>query len=80
MWTNNQLGQATNNGGKDLPKTKKNAMKNSDITDPLFREAVEAIDTGDINTLERLLNEHPQLVSQRLDVPKEGYFQHPYLL
>ncbi len=55
-------------------------MKNSDITDPLFREAVEAIDTGDINTLERLLNEHPQLVSQRLDVPKEGYFQHPYLL
>ena len=55
-------------------------MKNSDITDPLFREAVEAIDTDDINTLERLLNEHPQLVSQRLDVPKEGYFQHPYLL
>src|SRR6266496_595532 len=62
---------------KDV-KSKENAMKNSDITDPLFREAVEAIDTGDINTLERLLNEHPQLVSQRLDVPKERYFQHPY--
>jgi peptide-methionine (S)-S-oxide reductase len=55
-------------------------MKNSDITDPLFREAVEAIDSGDINTLKRLLDQHPQLVSQRLDVPKEGYFQHPYLL
>jgi peptide-methionine (S)-S-oxide reductase len=55
-------------------------MKNSDITDPLFREAVEAIDSGDINTLKHLLDQHPQLVSQRLDVPREGYFQHPYLL
>jgi len=55
-------------------------MKNSDITDAVFREAVEAIDTGDINTLKRLLDQHPRLVSQRLDVPKEGYFQYPYLL
>jgi hypothetical protein len=30
-------------------------MKNSDITDYLFREAVEAIDSGNINTLQRLL-------------------------
>ncbi|HEY6977088.1 MAG TPA: ankyrin repeat domain-containing protein [Chitinophagaceae bacterium] len=55
-------------------------MKNSDITHPLFREAVEAIDTGDINTLKRLLDGHPQLVAQRLNIPEEGYFQHPYLL
>jgi len=55
-------------------------MKNSDITDPLFREAVDAIDSGDISTLTRLLNQHSRLVSQRLDVPEEGYFQHPYLL
>ena len=55
-------------------------MQNSEITDPLFREAVEAIDAGDINKLKRLLDEHPHLVSQRLDFPKEGYFQHPYLL
>src|SRR5205809_3744452 len=55
-------------------------MKNSDITDALFREAVEAIDSGDINRLQRLLNEHPHLVSQRADVPEKGYFQHPYLL
>ena len=55
-------------------------MKNSDITDTLFREAVESIDVGDLPSLERLLNEHPQLVSKRLDFPKGGYFKDPYLL
>ena len=55
-------------------------MKNSDINDPLFREAVEAIDAGNINELKRLLDQYPRLASQRLDVPREGYFQRPYLL
>jgi len=55
-------------------------MRNSEITDPLFREAVEAIDAGNITKLKQLLDEHPNLVKERLDVPKEGYFQHPYLL
>jgi hypothetical protein len=55
-------------------------MQNSDITDTVFREAVETIDAGNLLSLERLLNEHPQLVSKRLDLPKEGYFKDPYLL
>jgi len=55
-------------------------MNNSEITDPLFREAVEAIDNGNISLLKKLLPDHPQLVSTRLDVPTEGYFKHPYLL
>src|SRR5258706_7923198 len=55
-------------------------MRNSEITDPLFRETVEAIDAGNITKLKQLLDEHPNLVKERLDVPKEGYFQHPYLL
>src|SRR6185295_20203775 len=55
-------------------------MDNSEITDPLFREAVEAIDNGNISLLKKLLPDHPQLVSTRLDVPTEGYFKHPYLL
>lgn len=55
-------------------------MKNSDITDPSFRDAVEAIDNGNIKLLERLLETNPQLVSKRLDTPTEGYFKHPYLL
>ena len=55
-------------------------MNNSEITDPLFRNAVEAIDSGNISLLKKLLQDDPQLVSKRLDVPTEGYFQHPYLL
>lgn len=55
-------------------------MTNSEITDPLFREAVEAIDTGNVAALQGLLTAHPQLASKRLGVPKEGYFSYPYLL
>lgn len=55
-------------------------MDNSDIKDPLFREAVEAIDAGDISLLMRLLNENPQLINKRLDTPIDGYFANPYLM
>jgi peptide-methionine (S)-S-oxide reductase len=55
-------------------------MDNSEITDPLFREAVEAIDTGNVPVLKKMLQDNPQLVSSRLNAPTEGYFQHPYLL
>lgn len=55
-------------------------MKNSDITDPSFRDAVQAIDSGNISLLQSLLETNPQLVSKRLDTPSEGYFRHPYLL
>ena len=55
-------------------------MKNSDITETLFREGVELIDAGNLSSLERQLNEHPKLVSKRLNLPKGGYFKDPYLL
>src|SRR6185369_1489160 len=55
-------------------------MENSEITDPVFRDAVEAIDSGNISRLKKLLQDDPQVVSKRLDVPTAGYFQHPYLL
>jgi len=56
-------------------------MKNSDITDSLFRKAVEAIDSGNISLLQRLLETNPQLITKRLDTPtEEGYFKNPYLL
>jgi hypothetical protein len=54
-------------------------MDNPEILDPLFREAVAAIDAGDVSALERLLATHPQLVRDRLDYG-EGYFRQPYLL
>jgi peptide-methionine (S)-S-oxide reductase len=55
-------------------------MNSPEIPDPLFREAVAAIDAGDAGALERLLAEHPGLTGERLDNFGEGYFQRPYLL
>jgi hypothetical protein len=59
--------------------------------DALFHEAVTAIDAGDLPTLERLIAEHPRLLSDRLDAPGswlrdkvggalKGFFKKPYLL
>jgi peptide-methionine (S)-S-oxide reductase len=59
--------------------------------DTLFREAVAAIDAGDVATLERLLAAHPRLVRDRLDSPEpwlsekvgaalQGFFRRPYLM
>lgn len=59
--------------------------------DAHFRDAVSAIDTGDIATLERLLTANPALVRERLTSPGawlrdavggalDGFFQQPFLL
>lgn len=59
--------------------------------DALFQEAVTAIDAGDLPTLERLVAQHPRLLSDRLEAPgswlrdKVGdalnrFFAKPYLL
>lgn len=55
-------------------------MNTVNIEDPIFLEAIEAIDTGDKAALEKLLAAHPSLVDTQLKVPAEGYFKHPYLL
>ena len=58
---------------------------------PPFREAVAAIDAGDVAALERLLAEHPRLATERLRMPWPeleqqvggalgGFFKEPYLL
>src|SRR5580704_5854161 len=50
-------------------------------TNNLFSEAIEAIDSGNINVLQGLLEANPELVTRRLDTPSEvGYFANPYLL
>ncbi|HJR41524.1 MAG TPA: ankyrin repeat domain-containing protein [Gemmatimonadaceae bacterium] len=54
-------------------------MPDDTIADPRFRDAIAAIDAGNIVTLKRLLAEHPTLVRERLDYG-EGYFRQPYLL
>ncbi len=55
-------------------------MEDFDINNPLFLEAVEAIDMGKLEVLQQLLTAHPELVRMRLDSPTAGYFQQPYLL
>ena len=59
--------------------------------DGLFRQAVSAIDAGDVAKLERLLAAHPELARERLTAPGtwlrdkvgqalDGFFEKPYLL
>lgn len=55
-------------------------MKNSDINDALFLEAVKAVDAGDIIKLENLVTANPRLIQYRLDYPEGAYFKDPYLL
>jgi hypothetical protein len=55
-------------------------MKNSDIPDLQFLQAVEAIDAGSINELESIISKHPRLVKERLRTKEAGYFKDPYLL
>jgi peptide-methionine (S)-S-oxide reductase len=55
-------------------------MNNSDITDPLFLRAVQAIDSGNIKELETLIAQNPALVKNRLLTTEDGYFKDPYLL
>jgi len=57
----------------------------------LFQRAVAAIDAGDVEALERVLADHPELVRDRLESPGawlrdtvkgalDGFFKAPYLL
>ena len=66
-------------------------MQHSPALDALFREAVSAIDAGEVGELERLLAAHPDLVRERLEFPGdwlrtkignalEEFFRQPYLL
>jgi peptide-methionine (S)-S-oxide reductase len=55
-------------------------MTDQNIKDPLFAQAVEAIDTGNFALLNELLEKHPSLITERLDSPTGDYFDSPYLV
>jgi hypothetical protein len=56
-------------------------METININDPLFKNAVNALDEGRLDGLQKLINDHPDLVRYRLSTPgKEGYFKDPYLI
>lgn len=50
------------------------------IEDPIFRRAVNLIDSGDTSGLSRLLNENPALIRQRVLLEGGNYFRNPGLL
>jgi len=50
------------------------------IADPLFRTAVDLMDTGDIDNLIAHLKRYPQLVNQRERLGTDDYFDAPSLL
>jgi hypothetical protein len=66
-------------------------VNDAELLDTLFRQAVSAIDAGDVASLESLLAQHPRLVRERLTSPGawlrdqigqdlDGFYKHPYLL
>lgn len=66
-------------------------MNDAQLLDGLFRQAVSAIDAGDVAALESLLAEHPRLVRERLTSPGpwlrgqigqalDSFYKDPYLL
>lgn len=50
------------------------------IGDPLFRDALDSIDDGDIAVLRGLIEAHPDLVTRRTLFEGENYFRAPALL
>lgn len=52
------------------------------ISDPVFADAVAALDAGDTARLDALLTQHPRLLTDPLPSREEGfaYFEDPYLL
>jgi hypothetical protein len=50
------------------------------IEDPLFRQAVNLLDAGDIDGLQAHLKQHPDLVHQRVVFEGVNYFRNPTLL
>jgi peptide-methionine (S)-S-oxide reductase len=55
-------------------------MTSKYVNNPLFGQAVEALDTGNLPLLKKLIKKHPSLITERLDSPTGDYFDNPYLV
>jgi peptide-methionine (S)-S-oxide reductase len=69
--------------GSDDARKIRSLLSEMRILNPHFRDAVSAIDAGDVARLKQILREHPNLVHERAE--EEGwfagpYFRHPMLL
>ena len=56
------------------------SQRASRIQDPIFRRAVGLLDDGDVEGLQHLLVEHPELATQRVEFAGGTYFRNPTLL
>lgn len=50
------------------------------MEDKLFQQAVQYIDTGNLDSLQDLISQNADLVRERFSSPEDGYFKRPYLL
>lgn len=55
-------------------------MASDRIEDPVLRQAVEAVDAGDLSALNALLAAHPDLPTRRARFEERAYFRSPALL
>lgn len=50
------------------------------FANPVFGQAVEAVDEGDVSLLKDILSKQPGIIAEQAHFPKAGYFEKPYLL
>lgn len=55
-------------------------MNYTEFRNPLFRQAVEAIDDGNVDSLKEILTLNSQLINEQANFPNGGYFEKPYLI
>ena len=79
--------QAARRGGAQDKDAIAELLQRPVIRDPVFRQAVEAIHAGQAETLARLLDAHPRLLTERISEPecyrqaeRSQYFRDPMLV
>ena len=65
---------------KPVPSDRLDLPHHERIEDPVFRQAVHLIDTGDVEGLRAYLRQHPRLARQRVIFEGMNYFENPSLL
>jgi hypothetical protein len=65
---------------KPTPADQLNSPHHERIEDPMFRRAVDLIDAGNVAGLRTHLDQHPQVIQQRIVFEGGNYFRNPTLL
>lgn len=65
---------------KPKPSDEVSVSHHKRIEEPVFRRAVELIDSGDVERLREHLHRHPNLMREHVEFEGGNYFSHPTLL